>query len=164
MYPMKQKSLLQLVPPPSERDYLEHFQSLASVNLEIRQRGPTADRLLRKSILEMDVGNFTASLDAARDAAELHDEDPEARYQEGMALVMLAFTKAGVLAGSPGMEPPLASASTLLKQAADAFARVVKTNPEDDESKEDLAALARFLAEHPSEEELEKGLQGLWAH
>lgn len=164
MDPMKQKSLLQLVPPPSERDYLEHFQCLASVNLEIRQRGPTADRLLRKSILEMDVGNFAASLDAARDAAELREEDPEARYQEAMALVLLAFTKAGVLAGSPGMESPLASVSTLLKQAAEAFSLVVKTNPEDDEAKEDLAALARFLAEFPDEGELEQGLRGLWAN
>ncbi len=161
---MKQKTLLQLVPPPNERDYLEHFQSLASVNLEIRQRGPTAERLLRKSILEMDLGNFSASLDAARDAAELHHKDPEARYQEAMALVMLAFTKAGVLAGAAGMESPLASTQTLMKQATQAFAEVVKYNPEDEEAAEDLAALSRFLMEHPAEKDLDAGLQSLWAN
>lgn len=158
---MKQKTLLQLVPPQQESDYLEHFQALSAVNLEIRQQGATPERLLRKSILEVDIGNFSAGLDAARDAAEMRPEWGEAHYQEAMTLLLLAFTKAGVLAGAPGMEPPLGSIRTLMDHATRGFSRALQFNHGDEEVKEDLAVLARFLARHEDESSLRDALQGL---
>jgi len=145
MIPVQQRTLLELVTAPAEDDYVKHFQALATCNLEIRQRGATPERLLRKSILELDIGNFQAGLDAARDAADLKPDLAEARYQEGMALVMLAFTKVGVLAGAPGMPTPLARPRVLLEQAAEAFARSLKHRPDDEEAAADLAALSAFL-------------------
>lgn len=158
---MQQKTLLQLVPPQQESDYLEHFQALAAVNLEIRQRGATPERLLRKSILEMDIGNFSAGLDAARDATDLRPDWGEAHYHEGMALLFLAFTKAGVLAGAPGMEQPIGSVQTLMAHAARALGQAYKVNDDDEEVREDLAVLARFMAKHDGEEALVDGLRGL---
>lgn len=158
---MKQKTLLQLVPPQQESDYLEHFQALSAVNLEIRQQGATPERLLRKSILEVDIGNFSAGLDAARDAAELRPEWAEVHYQEGMSLLLLAFTKAGVMAGAPGMEPPLGSIHTLMGHAARSFGQALQLNQDDDEVQEDLAVLTRFMTRHEGEAALRDALQGL---
>ena len=152
---MKQRTLLELVPTATEADYIQHFQALATVNLEIRQRGATAERLLRRSILEMDVGNFQASLDAAQDALDLRPDLNEARYQEGMSLIMLAFTKLGVVAGAAGMATPIARPRTLLEQAAESFGKAVRANPEDEEAQDDLAATSAFLANHPEDDALE---------
>ena len=155
MIPVKQRTLLELVPTATEADYIQHFQALATVNLEIRQRGATAERLLRRSILEMDVGNFQASLDAAQDALDLRPDLNEARYQEGMSLIMLAFTKLGVVAGAAGMETPIARPRTMLEQAAEAFGKAERANPEDEEAQDDLAATSAFLANHPEDDALE---------
>lgn len=155
---MRQKTLLQLV-PPQESDYLEHFASLATVNVEIREKGATAERLLRKSILEMDIGNYAAGLEAARDAADVRPEWSEAHYQEGLGLLLLAFTKAGVLAGSPGMERPIGSVKTLLEHAKRALGEAMRLNPRDEEVSEDHAALTLFMEEH--EDDLGEALRAL---
>lgn len=141
-----------------------HFQQLASVNMEIQAHGTTAERLLRKSILEIDVGNFSAALDAALDAAELKPDWPEPHYQQGMALVLLAFCKAGVVPGSAGMERPLGSVKTLLEQAARALGQALRLHPGDEEVAEDVAALSQFLVTHGKEVDSavkELGLDGL---
>lgn len=159
---MQQKTLLEVVTAPAEEDYVQHFQALAQVNLEIRQSGPTAQRLLRKSILEMDIGNYSASLDAARDALDLKPELPEASYQEGMALMLLAFTKVGVLAGAPGMAMPIARARRLLEQAAESFAIVAINNPCDEEAVADQQAITGFLDENEDDGDLDQALRAMF--
>lgn len=158
---MQQKSLLQLLPPQEESDYVEHFQALAAVNVEIRQRGPTAERLLRKSILEMDVGNFAACVDSARDAAEVRPRFAEAHYQQGMGLLLLAFTRAGVMAGAPAMEQPVGSTRTIMQHAARALRNALDINGSDDEVAEDVAVLEAFIGRYESDHELETALQRL---
>ncbi len=158
---MKQKTLLQLVPPHQENDYLEHFASLAMVNVEIREKGATAERLLRKSILEMDIGNYSAALDAARDASDVRADWAEAHYQEGMSLLLLAFTKAGILAGAAAMERPVGSVRTLLIHARDALEQAMHLNPLDEEVIEDYEALVDFTRDHGEEDDLVAALQEL---
>ncbi len=158
---MKQRTLLELV-QPAEPDYVEHFRLLAVLNVEIRRNGPTWERLLRKSILEMDVGNFSAGLDAARDAIDLRPGAAEAYFQEGMALLLLAFQKAGALAASAGSEAPVGSTRTLLEQAVDAFDEASRINPGDQECQEDVATLSAFLEEHKKPAKVEEALRALW--
>ncbi len=158
---MKQKTLLQLVPPHTEADYLEHFQSLAEVNMEIRQNGLTPERLLRKSIIELEIGNYSAERDAARDAAELKPDWAEVHYQEGMSLLLLALTKAGVVAGAPGMEAPVGGVRTLMEHAARSFGQALRLNADDEEVQEDVAALTRFLARHDEDADLEAAVREL---
>ncbi len=158
---MKQKTLLQLVPPHQESDYLEHFASLAMVNVEIREKGATAERLLRKSILEMDIGNYSAALDAARDASDVRLDWAEAHYQEGMSLLLLAFSKAGILAGAAAMERPVGSVRTLLVLARDSLRLAMDLNPLDEEVAEDYEALLDFTTAHDEDADLVAALQGL---
>lgn len=159
---MKQRTLQELVTVPAETDYLEHFQALARVNLEMRQQGPTAQLLVRKSFLEADIGNYTAALDAARDAIDVAPTLSEARYQEGMSLMLLAFSRVGLLAGSPGLASPLARARTLLEQSRDAFAATLEINPADEEAELDLQALEAFLRRHGEDDALETALRALF--
>ncbi len=162
MIPVHERTLLELVTAPQEADYLQHFQALSTVNLEIRQRGASPERLLQKSILEADIGNFQAALDAARDASDLRPDMAEARYQEGMSLILLAFTKVGVLAGAPNMPTPIARPRVLLEQAAEAFSQSVQANPDDEEAAEDLAALSGFLATTDDDGILESALRKMF--
>ncbi|HEX2065386.1 MAG TPA: hypothetical protein VHI93_01100, partial [Candidatus Thermoplasmatota archaeon] len=98
---MRPRLIAQLV-HAADLDYVEHFQMLSAVNLEIRRSGPTAERLLRKAILEMDVGNFLASLAAAEDALALDPKSPEVRHQLGRINLRLALAKAGAPGRSGG--------------------------------------------------------------
>ncbi|MGB1586266.1 MAG: hypothetical protein ACPHID_04390 [Thermoplasmatota archaeon] len=148
---------------PAEEDYVQHFQALARVNLEIREYGPTATRLLCKSILESDIGNYSAALDDARDALDLKPELSEAHYQEAMALMLLAFTRVGVLAGSPGMAMPLARARRLLEQAATSFGAAAELNDEDEEAQADADAILGFLAQNEDDDDLEAALHAMFA-
>lgn len=159
---MKQRTLQEVITVPAETDYLEHFQALATVNLEIHHHGPSAHRLLRKSILEADIGNYTAALEAARDAIDVAPTLTEAHYQEGMCLMLLAFSRAGVLAGAPGLESPIARPRRLLEQARDAFAATVAGNPADDEAAMDLYAIEGFLRRHEADDSLEAELRALF--
>lgn len=159
---MKQRTLQELVTVPAEADYVQHFQALSTVNLEIREHGATAHRLLRKAILEMDVGNYHAALDAARDAVEAKPDLLEARYQEGLALILLSFAKVGVLAGSQGMASPAARPRRLLVQALDAFSTVAAANPEDEEAAADMSALAAFLEDVVEDDALEAELRAMF--
>lgn len=160
---MHSKTLQEVMTAPAEEDYVQHFQALARVNLEIREYGPTATRLLRKSILESDIGNYSAALDDARDALDLKSELPEAHYQEGMALMLLAFTRVGVLAGSPGMAVPLARPRRLLQQAAGSFQVVADLNDEDEEAHADAQAIEGFLEQNEDDDDLEDALRAMFA-
>lgn len=155
----KQKALTQLI-HTGDLDYVEHFQALARVNLEIRGKGATRERLLRKAILEIDVGNFAAGLQSAQDAAAMDETSGEVHYQLAVANVLMAFVRAGALPVGPGMvELPRESALSFLRTALAEFGKAVRLNPEDDEACEDLALLTRFLEEHEGEEKVARALR-----
>lgn len=152
---MEQKALTQLLHKPADLDYVEHFQDLADVNLEIRRYGPSTERLLRKAILEMDVGNFQSGLEAAKDAVVLDDQCQEAHYQVGASYVMLAFVKAGAVPSGPGNQfVPSEGAVDLLQDARGAFDRALEICPDDAEAQEDLHIVAELLGEVADEADL----------
>jgi tetratricopeptide (TPR) repeat protein len=156
---MRQRLLALLVHGP-DLDYVEHFQKLAAVNLEIRRSGPTAERLLRKAILEMDVGNFLASLAAAEDALALEPKDPEVRHQLGRINLRLALAKAGAIPLGPGAEKGiLQSATDLLQDAITSFDAAVRLNPEDDESRSDAGILHQLAQDCDTDAKLTKALR-----
>jgi hypothetical protein len=156
---MRPRLIAQLV-HASDLDYVEHFQMLSAVNLEIRRSGPTAERLLRKSILEMDVGNFLASLSAAEDALALAPKSAEVRHQLGCVNLRLALAKAGAIPLGPGAEKGILQSPTELLQAAiDAFQAAVRLNPQDDESRTDAGILAQLAGDCDSDAKLAKALR-----
>lgn len=141
---MRAHLLSQLATAPRDLDYVEHFQTLSVVNLEIRRHGPNAERLLRKAILEMDLGNYGASLAAALDAVALDPVSPETHHQVAMAYLLSSLARAGLVPVGPGTaihELPAASALELIQKAVDAFRKVLRLNPGDQETQEDIAAL-----------------------
>lgn len=157
---MKPRLLAQLVQVPADLDYVEHFQVLSGVNLEIRRHGPSADRLLRKAILEMDVGNYAASLAAAQDACALDPVSAETHHQVGLAYLLLAMAKAGAVPTGPGVrETPSESCMALLQKAVKSFGEVLRLNPNDLETQDDLAMLEHWAA-YDSEARLLKSLRG----
>lgn len=158
---MAPRQILELVHHPTDVDYLTHFQALAAVNLEIRNHGPTAERLLRKAILELDLGNPTASLQAAKDAVVAQPLLAEAHYHAGLTHVVLAFVRAGALPMAQGGEPPSASATELLGAAVEDFGHALGLNRADEEAAEDLELVMRFLAENEDEEAARKALRDL---
>ncbi len=156
---MRQR-LTQLFQVPSDRDYVESFQALSKVNLEIRRYGPTAERLVRKAHLERDVGNHGSSLVAAQDALVLDPRDPEMHYQVGLAFLYLALAKAGALPVGPSpSEMPEDSASALLGKAIAAFRVTLELNPKDDDARQDAQALQAVLDAHATERALADALR-----
>src|SRR6185295_10731231 len=126
---MRQR-LSQLFQVPADLDYVESFQALSKVNLEIRRYGPTAERLVRKAHLERDVGNHASSLVAAQDALVLDPRNPEMHYQVGLAFLYLALAKAGALPVGPSpSETPEDGAVALLEKAVAAFRMTLELNP-----------------------------------
>jgi tetratricopeptide (TPR) repeat protein len=157
---MKTRLLTQLVQVPADLDYVEHFQVLSGVNLEIRRHGPSADRLLRKAILEMDIGNYAASLAAAQDACALDPVSAETHHQVGLAYLLLAMAKAGVVPTGPGVrETPSESCMGLLQKAVSSLGEVLRLNPDDQETREGVSVLKDWLRAD-SESKLHKQLRG----
>ncbi|HUR62240.1 MAG TPA: hypothetical protein VM286_07760 [Candidatus Thermoplasmatota archaeon] len=156
---MRTRLLARLVHGP-DLDYVEHFQMLSAINLEIRRSGPTAERLLRKAILEMDVGNYLASLSAAEDALALDARSPEIRHQLGRIHLRLALAKAGAIPLGPGAEKGILQSPTeLLQGAIEAFEAAVRLNPEDDESRSDAGVLHQLAADCDTDAKLAKALR-----
>lgn len=152
---MRQHVLAQLLHAPRDVDYVESFQALQTVNLEMRRSGPTAQRLLRKGLLEMEVGNYSAGLSAARDAAVLEPDNDEAHYMVGRAYVFLALAKADGIALGPSLRlTPGETTTSLVANAADAFRRVASLNPDDQEALRDVEVLEELMTNCPSETEL----------
>lgn len=157
---MTTRLITQIVQVPADLDYVEHFQVLSGVNLEIRRHGPSSDRLLRKAILEMDIGNYAASLAAAQDACALDPVSAETHHQVGLAYLLLAMAKAGAVPTGPGVrETPAESCVALLQKAIESFREVLRINPEDTETQDDLGMLESW-AEIDSEAKLHKVLRG----
>jgi tetratricopeptide (TPR) repeat protein len=156
---MRQR-LSQLFLVPADLDYVESFQSLSKVNLEIRRYGPTAERLVRKAHLERDVGNHASSLVATQDALVLDPRNPEMHYQVGLAFLYLALAKAGALPVGPSpSEMPEDATSSLLTKAIAAFGTTLELNPKDDDARQDAQALQAVLDAHGSERALGEALR-----
>jgi tetratricopeptide (TPR) repeat protein len=157
---MRQR-LSQLFQVPADLDYVESFQALSKVNLEIRRYGPTAERLVRKAHLERDVGNHASSLVAAQDALVLDPRNPEMHYQVGLAFLYLALAKASALPVGPSpSELPEDPASALLGKAVAAFRTTLELNPKDDDARQDAQVLQAILDAHASERTLGEALRG----
>lgn len=151
---MRQR-LAQLFQVPADLDYVESFQALSKVNLEIRRYGPSAERLIRKAHLERDVGNHAAGLVAAQDALVLDPRDPEMHYQVGLAFLYLALAKARALPVGPSpTELPDETASELLSKSVAAFRMVLELNPKDEDARQDATALQSILDAHGSDDQL----------
>lgn len=157
---MRKRLLTQLVQAPADLDYVESFQALSRVNLELRRLGPSADRLLRRANLERAVGNHAASLAATQDALVLEPANAEMHYQVGVAHLFLALAKAEALPVGPRpTDLPDDSLSTLLSRARDAFAKASEMNPEDEDAREDVTVLTKVLDEARSESVLAEAMR-----
>ncbi len=155
---MRQVLVAQLV--GSDADYVTHFGELQALNLEIRAQGPTTERLLRKAILELDVGNFLASVDAARDAVAMAPFAADTHHLLGLAYVHVAFAKAGMIPQGPGHgEGVPESVTGLLWRALEQFRECLEQAPDDEETRSDVAVLEKFLRGHPDDAQLLKALQ-----
>lgn len=140
-------------------DYVERFQALAVLNMEIRKSGPNAERMLRKAVLEMDVGNYTASLTAAQDAVALEPNSAETHHQVGMSLLVVALSKAGAVPGGPGQEDGPEPVSSILKRAVASFRATLERNQEDEETSTLFTAVQATLRDHPDERGLRSALR-----
>lgn len=157
---MRQR-LSQLFLVPADLDYVESFQALSKVNLEIRRYGPTAERLVRKAHLERDVGNHGSSLVACQDALVLDPRNPEMHYQVGLAFLYLALAKAGALPVGPSpSDLPEDATAALLEKAIAAFQVTLELNPKDDDARQDAQALQAILDAHATEKALGEELRG----
>ena len=156
---MRQILVAQLV--GADADYVTHFGELQVLNLEIRSQGPTTERLLRKAILELDVGNFLASVDAAQDAVNMAPFNPDTHHLLGLAYIHLALSKADILPHGPGShEGAPESVTGMLWRAVEQFREAIEHAPNDEETQMDIQTLEKLLRAHPDERELVKGLRG----
>lgn len=152
---MPSEGLARLIHAPLDPDYVEAFIELAHLNMEIQERGPSAERMIRKSILEMDVGNYLAARSAARQATTLGPQRAESHYQYGAALAVLALYRTGAIPAGPGHQGPVdVSLRDLLEEARTAFRAAVDLCPSDEEALEDLEAIEALLGDDPTEEDL----------
>lgn len=143
-------SIQELVHAP-QADYVETFQALAIVNLEIQNYGPTAERLLRRGLLEIDMGAYVDARESIQDALIADASIPEGMYYLGVANVLLCLQKAGVIAGSAGQVAP-EPARVHMEQACSAFRTAVALN-DDDDLHSQLAACEDLLAAADGEDE-----------
>lgn len=159
--------LLQMLHPSQDADYVERFQALAAVNLELRRQGANASRLLQKAALEIDVGNHASALAAARHAIQLAPRDAEPHFVAARALMLMALVRARVLpgaTGSPGdaahtREAPRESARQLSAEAVGELHAALRLNAEDDEALEDAALIDAMLAAHPEDAAFARALR-----
>lgn len=164
----RNRLLLQMLHAHPDADYVESFQSLAAVNLEIRRTGANAERLLRKAALEMDIGNHAAAVAAARHASQLSPKDAEPHFVAGRGLMLMALVRARALpgatagaAGIPDAPEGVASepANQLASDAAHEFRAAVRLNPDDQEALEDLAVIESILTSHPQDASFARALR-----
>lgn len=141
------RPLSQLFQVPADLDYVNGFQELARLNLQLRREGPSVELLLRRASLERAVGNHRASLDAVLDAQRLAPDHAEVQYELGVTYFFLAMSEAGALPVGPlHRSAPTEGVRALLSAALDAFTTVIELNPADAEAARDLGAIADLLA------------------
>lgn len=144
----------------ADTDYVTHFGELQVLNLEIRSQGPSPERLLRKAILELDVGNFLASVEAATDAVAMSPFSADTHHLLGLAYIHLALSKAGVLPQGPGQTERIPESITgLLWHAVEQFREALAQAPDDEESTHDVAMLEKILRAHPDDKGLAAALR-----
>lgn len=142
-------------------DYVEEFQALAAVNLEIQAKGATASRLLRKAILEVHVGDYADARESVERALDASPASAEAHYQRGVAYALLACLKADAIPAGPGHHDlPKESLRFLLTEAARSFAKAVACNADDDEAQERLLRVGTILDTATSEDRIALLLRG----
>lgn len=141
------RPLSQLFQVPADLDYVNGFQELARINLQIRQQGASVERLLRRANLERAIGNHRASLDAVLEAQRLAPDHPEVHYELGVTYFFLAMSEAGALPVGPlHQNAESEGIRALLSKALEAFTAVIEQNPADTEAARDLGAIADLLA------------------
>ncbi len=151
---------MQLVQAPRDLDYVENFQGLSKVNLEIRRHGPSAERLMEKCRRERDVGNHVAALAAAQDALGFDDKNPEMHYEAGLGYLCVALAKAGVLPVGPGIHAlPNQPIATLLRRGEEEFRAVLLLNPRDQDARDDLHAVLTILEQNATDRQLLQALR-----
>ena len=156
---MRQR-LQQLLQVPADVDYVDGFQALARLMLELRRDGPSVERLLRRAHLEREVGNHLASLKAARQALELDPDNGEVHYETGLAYLFLALARADVLpVGPKATDLPDQGIAELLALAVEAFSTALGLNPNDEDARNDVAAIAELLTMGDDEDRLADALR-----
>lgn len=156
---MHVRSLARLV-FDGDTDYVEEFQALAAVNLEIQSKGPNAPRLLRKAILEIHLGDYVDARRTVEAALDLHPGLSEAHFQRGVVYALLACLKADAVPAGPGHTTlPPESLRFLLTEAARAFAEAVRTNPYDDDAQERLLRVGTILDTAATEDDVARLLR-----
>jgi hypothetical protein len=143
-------SIQELVHAP-QADYVETFQSLAIVNMEIQKMGPTPERLLCRGLLEIDMGAYVDARESIQDALIANSGIAEGMYYLGVANVLLCLQRAGVIAGSAGQLAP-EPARVHMEQACSAFRSALALNSDEDLQSQ-LTACEDLLAEAEGEEE-----------
>lgn len=157
---MRQK-LQQLLQVPPDVDYVDGFQALARLMLELRRDGPSVERLLRRAHLEREVGNHMASLAAARQALELDPHSGEVHYELGLAHLFLALARADALPiGPKATELPDQGIGELLALAVESFSNALGINPDDEDARQDVGAIAELLMLGMDDDVLAGALRG----
>ncbi|MEA3203732.1 MAG: hypothetical protein QOI63_1411 [Thermoplasmata archaeon] len=132
-------------------DYVEGFQDLARLGVEIHRSGPTLPLLLRKAVLELRVGSYAAASDAASDALVCNDQCAEAHWLHALALLGLCLVDLGLLTEGPG-EPPARSGAPVLARLEAAWRSLVecvRLSGGDQEAATLLAYVETVLAARP---------------
>lgn len=157
---MRQR-LQQLLQVPPDVDYVDGFQALARLMLELRRDGPSVERLLRRAHLEREVGNHLASLTAARQALELDPDNGEVHYELGLAHLFLALARADALPMGPkAVDLPDQGIAELLALAVESFSVALGINPADEDARQDVAAIAELLTLGLDDDSLADALRG----
>lgn len=155
---MRSRLITELVSAPN-LDYVESFQTLSALNLEMRRQGPSAPLLLRKAILEMGCGNYAACLSAALDAAAMEPLSAETHHQVGSAYFLLALARSGAVPAGPGHAHEDQPAIVLLSKSIDSFRQSIRLNPGDEEADADLAILEQLQRDADTEHKLIQALR-----
>ena len=145
--PMK-ANIQELVHAP-QTDYVETFQAISEVNLEIQRFGPTPTRLLKRGVLEIDMGSYVDARTSIQDALVVRDDMPEALYYLGVANVFLSMQRVGIIAAAAGQFAP-EPARSHMQQAVAAFEAALALAPDEDLEAQ-LEACRSLLEDAPDE-------------
>lgn len=132
-----------------QTDYVEAFQAFAALGMEIQRMGPTPERLMKKGILEIDLGAYVDAKQSIQDALLANASVPEGMYYLGVVNVYLSLQRAGVLAAAQGQFAP-EYARVHMEEACVAFRSALAVN--DDEDLRSQLAACEALLEDASDE------------
>lgn len=130
------RKLVQLL-VPAEADYVETFQNLARLHVEMQRQGATAARLARAAVLELQMGHIPEAHAAAELAVRRDRQEAEAHYALARTEIAQALRQAGA-GRTTGVREGLEAATDQLRE-------VLKINPDDEEAGQELALLDTLL-------------------